>query len=133
MLLRNSLSRSFVLATDRLEDQIDPCCEAILIIARSEQWLDVTLRYVERRSVGQRAFQPIANLDKHLAILREHKEHHAIPALLLPNAPRLCDALSVISDIRITLHSRKNRDHHLIRGFPLELRQLLVETLADFP
>src|SRR5262249_16375248 len=122
LLLRNSLSRPFVLATDRLKDQIDSCCEASLIIADPKQWLDVTLCYVECRRVGQRAFKAVANLDKHLPVLNEDEKHDTIPALLLPNTPSLCHALCVISEIRVALHFRKNRDHDLIGRFPLELR-----------
>jgi hypothetical protein len=51
----------------------------------------------------------------------------------LTDAPRLCDALRIVRDVRVALHLRKNGDHDLIGGFALELRELLVETLGRFP
>ena len=92
----------------------------------------MTLSDVECRRVRQRAFQAVADLDKHLAVLDEHKENHTITPLLLADAPRLCHALCVISDIRVALHFRKNRDHHLVGSFSLELSKLLVEARCGF-
>ena len=92
----------------------------------------MTLSDVECRGVRQRAFQAVADLDKHLAVLDEHKENHTVAPLLLPHAPRLCHALCVISDIRVALHFGKNRDHHLVGSFSLELSKLLVEARCGF-
>ena len=132
-LFGNRFSRSFVLAVDRLEDQIDPSGEPGLIIASAEQWLDVTLRNIECRGVRECAFQAVADLDKQLAVLDEHKQHYAIAALLLADAPCLRNALGVVRDVRVALHSGKNRDHDLIGSFPLELCELLVKTISRFP
>jgi hypothetical protein len=50
----------------------------------------------------------------------------------LAHAPRLCHALCVIRDIRVALHFRKNRDHHLVGSFSLELSKLLVKARCGF-
>ena len=92
----------------------------------------MTLGDVERRRVRQRAFQAVTDLNKHLAILDEHKEHHAIAAFLLTDTPRLCHALGVVRDVRVALHFWQNRDHDLIRSFPLEFGELLVKTISGF-
>src|SRR5215472_15310089 len=120
--------RSRVLATNRFADQINRRGEACLIVAASEQWLDVALGNIECRCVRQRAFETVTDLDKHFAILNEYKEHNAIAAILLTDTPCLCHALGIVRNIRVTLHFRKNRNHSLIRSFPLKLRELLVET-----
>jgi len=126
------LSRSFVLATNRLADQIDSGGDAALIIPSPKKRLDVRVGDIEHRDVRKRAFQAIADLNKHLAILDEHKEHHAVAALLLTNTPGLCHALGVVGDIRVALHFGKNRHHDLIGGFSLELRELLIKAISGF-
>src|SRR2546430_15828997 len=92
----------------------------------------MTLSDVECRRVRQRAFQAVADLDEHLTILDEHKKNHTITPLLLADATRLCHALCVISDIRVALHFRKNRDHYLVGSISLELCKLFVETRFGF-
>ena len=92
----------------------------------------MTLSDVECRRVRQRAFQAVADLDEHLAVLDEHKKNHTITPLLLADAPRLCHALCVIGDIRVALHFRKNRDHDLVGSITLELSKLFVEPRCGF-
>src|SRR6266487_1531241 len=89
---------------------------------------DSVFSNVERGDVWQCAFQAVTDLDKHLAILNEHKKDDAIATLLLTNAPRLGDTLRVICDIGVTLHLREDRDHDLIRGFAFKLGKLFIET-----
>jgi len=132
-LFGNRFSRSFVFAADGFADQINSSSEATLITAASKQRLDLALGNVECCRVRQRAFQSIADLDKHLAILGEHKEHHAIAAVFLADAPRLCHALRVVRDVRVALHLGKNRNHDLVGSFPLELCELLVKAISGFP
>ena len=92
----------------------------------------MTLSDVECRRVRQRAFQTVADLDEHLPVLNEYKKNYTVAPLLLADAPRLCDALCVIGDIRIALHFRKNRDHHLVGSLSLELSKLFVEPRCGF-
>src|SRR5262245_55610008 len=92
----------------------------------------MTLSDVESCRVGQCAFQAVADLDEHLAVLDKRKKNHTVAPLLLADAPRLCHALCVISDIRVALHFRENRDYHLVGSFPLELSKLLVKAVSSF-
>src|SRR5439155_12186226 len=92
----------------------------------------MTLSDVECRRVRQRAFQTVADLDEHLPVLNEYKKNYTVAPLLLADAPRLCDALCVIGNIRIVLHFRKNRDHHLVGSLSLELSKLFVEPRCGF-
>ena len=50
----------------------------------------------------------------------------------LADAPGFCDALGVIGDGRVALHLAENGDHHLVRSFALELRELLVQPQRRF-
>src|SRR5437762_8418691 len=88
---------------------------------------DFVFGYIERSNVGQRAFQAVTDLDKHLAVLNEDKKHSSIAPVFLADAPCLCDALRVICNIRVALHLRKDRHHDLIGCFALKLRKLFVE------
>ena len=127
MSLRNSLSRSLVLAANRLKDRIDSDRDPAFVIAAAKMRLDFVFGDVERGYVGQRSFQTVTDLDKHLAVLNEHEKDNAIATLLLTNAPRLSDTLCVICDIRLALHLRENRDHDLVRRFALKLGKLFIK------
>jgi hypothetical protein len=94
--------------------------------------LDSVFSDVERGDVGQRTFQAVTDLDKHLAVLSEHEEDGAVATFLLANAPRLGDTLRVVCDIGLTLHLREDRNHDLVRGFAFKLRQLFIETQRCF-
>lgn len=99
MSLRNSLSRSLVLTANRLKDRIDSYRNPAFVIAAAKMGLDLVFGDVERGYIGQRTFQAVSHLDKHLSILNEHEEDNAIATLLLTDAPRLGDPLSVICDV----------------------------------
>src|SRR5439155_7418423 len=111
-----------VRAKHHLADQIDSGGYAAHIIPNPKKRHEVRLGDIERRDVWECAFQAITNLDKHFVILDEHKEHHAVAALLLTNAPGLCHALGVVGDIRVALHLGKNRHHDLIESSQLKFR-----------
>ena len=82
--------------------------------------------------VRQRAFQAVADLDKHLAVLDEHKEDHAVAPT--PFAPRPTPVPRAVCNQRYPSRSAfwENRDHHLVGSFSLELSKLLVEARCGF-
>src|SRR5438105_2646850 len=125
---RNRLTRSLVLAANRLKDRIDSGGDPTFVIAIAKLRFDSVFGDVERGDVGQCAFQAVTDLDKHFAILNENKKDNAIATFLLADAPSLGDALRVICDIGVALHLREDRNHHLIRRFPLKLGKLFIET-----
>ena len=63
-----------------------------------------------------------SRLDKHFAVLNEHKENYTVAPLLLTHAPRLCHALCVIGDIRVALHLGKTATT-TGRKFPARIEQ----------
>ena len=86
----------------------------------------MSLRDIEGGHVRERTFQAISHLNEHFAVLDENEQNNAIPAILLPNTPRLRDAMRIILDRRIALHFRIEHDKNLIRGVPFELGELKV-------
>ena len=131
MLLSNGLSRSRVLAANRLKDRINSDCDPAFVITIPKVRLDLVFRDIERRDVRQRAFQSVANLDIHFAVVNEHEQDDSIATLFLTNAPRLRNPLCVIRNIRITLHLREDGDHDLIRRLAFKLRELLVKPVGE--
>src|SRR5256886_16049911 len=130
MFFGNSLTRSLVLAANRLKDRIDSGGDPAFVIAIAKMRFDSVFGDVKRGDVGQCAFQAVTDLDKYFAILNENEKDNAIAAFLLADAPRLGDTLRVISDIGVALHLGEDRDHDLIRCFPLKLGKLFIETLC---
>jgi len=132
MPLRNSLSRALVLTADRLEDRIDSDCDPAIVIAVAKMRLDFVFGDIECRDVGQRPLQAVTDLDKHFAVLNEHKKNDAVASFLLANAPGLGDTLRVVCDIGVALHPREDGDHDLVRCFALKLRELFIKTERSF-
>src|SRR4051794_21907891 len=92
--------------------------------------LNAELGDIKRRGVRERALQAVSDLDKHLAVLYEDEKDGSIPGLFLSHLPCLRHATGVVSDVRIGLHRRKNRDDDLVRGVAFELSQLIIEPLC---
>src|SRR4030095_9851825 len=114
------------------ENTIDPGRDSAFVIAIAKPRLHLVFGDIERSDVGERAFQAVTDLDKHLAVLNEYKKDDAIATFLLANAPCLGHTLCVICDIGVTLHLWKDRNHDLIRRFALKLGKLFVETSRSF-
>ena len=108
--------------------KVDSLRKPAFIILGAELRFDMSLGDIERGRIRDRAFQAIADLDEHLAIVDENKEHRAVATIFLSDAPRLRNALRVVRDIGVGLHFAENRHDDLVRSVALELRELLVET-----
>src|SRR4051794_4213667 len=91
---------------------------------------DAEFGNIKGSRIRERALQAVSDLDKHFAVLDEDEEDRSVPRLFLPYLPRLRNATRVVSDVRIGLHRRKNRDDHLVRGVAFELSQLIIEALC---
>ena len=109
------------------QDGVDPGGQTSGIIPRFETRLDFILGDLFAKRIRQDAFQAVADLQKHLAILNEDKQYDAVVLGLLPNPPGARDADGVIIDGRIGLHLRINRDPDLVAGRAFEAFQLRVE------
>jgi len=126
-LLVNGGPGSFVFMPGRGKDGVDPGGQTSGIIPRFETRLDFILGDLFAKRIGQDAFQAVADLHKHLAILNENKQNDAVIPGLLPNPPGTRHADGVIIDGRIGLHLRINRNTNLVAGCALEVFQQAVE------
>lgn len=127
MLLAYIFSAGDVFGADRVADRIDANAQSVFVIASDELRFHLILGDVERRHIRQRAFQTVADLNDHLAVLDEHEQDDSVAFILLSDAPRFRDALSVGRNVVVALHFRKNRDHDLIGSIALELREFSIK------
>src|SRR6266496_440657 len=79
--------------------------------------------------VWQNPFQAVADLDRYLAVLNECKKNDPVTVPFLTDFPSLSYTLSVVRNIRVALHLRKDRNHDLVRRFALKSGKLFIETL----
>ena len=73
-----------------LHDQVDSGLEAAPVIPALKMRLDDALGDVERGDIGQHAFQPVADLDEHLAVLDENEKDGAVIRSLSDRPPTDC-------------------------------------------
>ena len=85
-----------------------------MIIVIPKVWFDSAFGNVERSRVRERAFQTVADLDEHFAVLNKDEQDGAVTFSLLTDAPRLRDTLRVSRDLIVALHFWKNRDENLV-------------------
>src|SRR5437588_7297317 len=103
MLFGDRLSGSFVLATNRFADQIDPAGQTCLIVAIPEKRLDVAFSDLVCRLLLEKKKKNITKLDKHLEILDEEKEHDLVAAFFLIDDPSLRTALRLVPAVLLQL------------------------------
>ena len=76
--------------------------------------------------VGQRAFQPIADLDAHLAVVRRHQKQHAVVFLGLAELPEAEQPVGVRLDL-LAVEAGDGGDDDLVGAFCLEVGEFLGE------
>lgn len=125
---------AFVFTPDRLADQINPFGQPAFVIAVPEMRINVARPDVECHQVRERAFQTVTHLDGNLPVLDKHQHHDPVTLAVpfLPDAPGLGNSLAVIFHRGIAFHFSEDGDYDLVRGFPLELGELLIETEPCF-
>ena len=74
--------------------------------------------------VGERAFEPVADLDAHLALVRRHDQQHAVVLVLLADLPVAAELIAVILD-RGALQRLQRDDDELVGGLGFEIGELL--------
>lgn len=116
LLLINRGAGPLVFSVNRGDDRIDPGLQTTCVVSRFEMWLDLIFSDLFAGRIGQRAFQAVADLNKHLAVLYEDKENDAIVFALLPHAPGPSHTNRVIVDGRLRLHLWINGHDHLVAG-----------------
>ncbi len=127
--VRDRPPRAFVLPLRRGDHGIDARAQPASIIALLEIRRHLVIEDAVASDVRQRALKAVAGLDAHLVILHENEEDRAVVHILLSHAPRLEDSVAVVVQPVGRLHFRINRHHDLVRGLPLEVRELRVESL----
>ncbi len=114
------------LALDHAQDAIDAGVDAAVIIAALEGRGDVLLDDAIGRRVGQRALEPVADLDAHLAIIERDDQQDAVVHLLAAELPLLDDADRILVDL-LGLRRRHDQHGHLAALRLLERCQLRLE------
>ena len=80
-------------------------------------------------SVGERAFEAVADLDAHLALVRRHDQQHAVVLVLLADLPVAAELIAVVLD-RGALQRFERHHDELVGGLGFEVGELLRERRA---
>src|SRR6185369_2680210 len=78
---------ALVLALRRRDHRVDAGLDAARVVAGPEARQDFLFLDLVRESVRQDAFQSVADLDAHLAVVHEDEQDRAIVLPLLPRLP----------------------------------------------
>ncbi len=114
------------LALDHTHDAVDAGADAVVVIAALERGRDVLLDDAVGRRVGQRAFEAVADLDAHLAVVQRDQQQHAVIDLAAAELPLVDDADRILLD-DLGLRRRHDQDHDLAALRLLERRELGFE------
>ena len=79
--------------------------------------------------IGERAFEPVADLDAHLAFVRRHDQQHAVVLVLLADLPLAAELIAVILD-RGALQRFERHHDKLVGRFGFEVGELLRQRRA---
>src|SRR5688572_28490427 len=111
----------------------DDCRHALLDAAVEVIFLEARCHHVAndpaRVRVGERAFEPVADLDTHAAVLRHDHHQHAVVLAFLAELPLLEHAYRVLFDA-VAVQGREGQHRDLVRGSLLMLAQQLGYLLA---
>src|SRR5713226_4709251 len=109
-----------------LDDVIHPASDSAGEIVHPKTREDGILYDEPRDRVGERAFETIADLDAHLALVRRHDQQGAGVLVLLSDLPVPPELIAVVLDRGVL--QRLEGDHDkLARGLGLELGELALE------
>jgi transcriptional regulator with XRE-family HTH domain len=111
--LRNGSSGALVVTASCLDERVDSGGHARIVVAVLKIGFDPIFRDVFRGDIGNRAFQPVANLEEHFPVVDKDKENRSVAFALLADFPVLSDAQSVIVNRRLRLHVFVDRDNDL--------------------
>ncbi len=109
------------LALDHAHDAIDAGADAVVVIAALERGRDVLLDDPVGGRIGQRAFEAVADLDAHLAVVQRHEQQHAVVDLAAAELPLIDDTDRVLLDC-LGLRRRHDQDRDLAALRLLERR-----------
>src|SRR5262245_15744460 len=116
-------------AGEHAGDVVDAAVDAAGKVVGTKARDDCVLDDEPRDRVGERAFEPVADLDAHLALVRRHDQHHAVVLVLLADTPVAPELDPVILD-RGALQRFERHHHELVGGLGLERGELVIERSA---
>src|SRR5262245_14333433 len=116
-------------AGEHADDIVDAAVDAAGKVVGAKARDDRVLDDEPRDRVGERAFEPVADLDAHLALVWRHDQHHAVVLVLLSDPPAAAELDPVILD-RGALQRLERHHHELVGGLGLERGELVVERRA---
>ena len=119
---RDALPEFLGAAIQHLDDVVDAARHAAGEVVRLEARRDRVLDDVFGDRVGQRAFQPVADLDADLALVRRMQQQHAVVLAALAELPAAEQSVGVVLD-RIAVQRLHRRDDDLVRGLALRARR----------
>ena len=112
-----------------LDDVVDAARDAAGKIVGAEARDDRILDDEPGDRVGERAFEPVADLDAHLALVRRDDQQHAVVLVLLADLPGAAELHAEILD-RGALQRFQRDDDELVGGLGFERGELLGERVA---
>jgi hypothetical protein len=110
------------LAVDDGNHLPDPCFNAAVIVAQLEMRRDGLVDDAIRDRIGQRAFQSVADLDAHTAVVFRNQQDRAVVDPLAPQFPLVGHADAVLLDF-FGLRRRHHQHGNLAALLRLELRK----------
>ena len=116
------------IAAHHLHDVVDAARNAPLKVVGAKPRQDGVLDDETRDGVGQRAFQPVADLDAHLALVRRDDQQRPVVRALLPDAPVAAELIAVVFD-RGILQRAQGHDDDLVAALGLHRRELVGQRL----
>ena len=93
-----AIGRRQLLALRHLHDLLQSGAHAAVDIALAKQRRDGVVDDALGRDIGQHAFQAVADLDAHRAVLHRHQQQHAVVRLFAPQLPGFGHADRILLD-----------------------------------
>ena len=121
---------AFVFAFYGGEDCVDAIAEALVVVALFEVRGDLSVDDVFGGGVGDHAFEAVADLEEHFAVVGEDEEDGAVVLAFHADVPGLGDADCVIGDVGVGLHFGVDDDADLVGGVAFDLFELAVEVVG---
>src|SRR4029079_14119107 len=110
-------------AFNRLEDGVRSCAHTAGYVTCLEPRRNLLADDAGGTQIGQRDFEPIADLDPELPFLKHDEQEYAVVGPLLSELPRRRDTMGIRFE-RLSLEGRQNKDPDWVAGFFLVLLEL---------
>ncbi len=119
------------IAAEHIKDAADPAFDPAGKIAGLKARNDGGGNDDGCQSIGQRAFETVANLDAHLVLVRGDEKKHAVVLLRLPELPGAEQFIGIGLDVA-ALQRRHRGNHELDSGLLLQVLRFPGDVAFDF-